>query len=134
MTHPQSEDDLKREAAVLGVRSVADGMIVGLGTGSTSAWAVRILGERVTDLEDRLEMQTFQSVTARLAATLLRLAGETDEVKGASHQQIAETIGASRETVTRALGDFKSQGLVEIGRGRVQLKDKAGLEELIDAE
>ena len=95
---------------------------------------IRILAARVSDLEDRLEMQAFQSVTSRLAATLIRLAGEADEVKGASHQQIAETIGASRETVTRALGDFKSQGLVELSRGRIEIRDKTGLSELIEAE
>jgi CRP/FNR family transcriptional regulator, cyclic AMP receptor protein len=95
---------------------------------------IRILAARVTDLEDRLEMQAFQSVTSRLAATLIRLSGETTEIKGASHQQIAETIGASRETVTRALGDFRSQGLVELGRGRIEIRDKAGLRALIDAE
>lgn len=95
---------------------------------------IRILAARVTELEDRLEMQAFQSVTSRLAATLIRLAGETAEIKGASHQQIAETIGASRETVTRALGDLKSQGLVELARGRIEIRDKTGLRDLIDTE
>jgi CRP-like cAMP-binding protein len=95
---------------------------------------IRILAARVTDLEDRLEMQAFQSVTSRLAATLIRLAGESEEIKGASHQQIAETIGASRETVTRALGDFKAQGLVELARNRIEIRNKAGLRDFIDTE
>lgn len=95
---------------------------------------IRILATRVSELEDRLEMQAFQSVTSRLAAILIRLAGDTAEIRGASHQQIAETIGASRETVTRALGDFKSQGLVELARGHIEIRDKAGLRQLIEAE
>jgi CRP-like cAMP-binding protein len=57
-------------------------------------------------------------------------AGAGDEVAGASHQQIAETIGASRETVTRALGDFRAQGLIELGRSHILIRDRAGLQGL----
>jgi CRP/FNR family transcriptional regulator, cyclic AMP receptor protein len=88
---------------------------------------VHVLARRVSDLEKRLEMQAFQTVTERLAATLLRMAGVGDEVAGTSHQQIAETIGASRETVTRALGDFRAQGLIELGRSHILIRDRAGL-------
>ncbi|HEX7880136.1 MAG TPA: ribose-5-phosphate isomerase RpiA [Candidatus Eisenbacteria bacterium] len=47
MTTPISANELKRQAALLGIESVKDGMVVGLGTGSTAEWAVRLLGERV---------------------------------------------------------------------------------------
>ncbi|MES3109041.1 ribose-5-phosphate isomerase RpiA [Sphingomonas aurantiaca] len=40
-------DDNKKAAAVAAVAEVADGMLVGLGTGSTAAFAIRALGERV---------------------------------------------------------------------------------------
>ena len=40
-------DDDKKAAAVAAVAEVADGMLVGLGTGSTAAFAIRALGERV---------------------------------------------------------------------------------------
>jgi CRP/FNR family cyclic AMP-dependent transcriptional regulator len=88
------------------------------------------LASRVHDLESRLEMQAFQSVPERLAATLLRLAGDGSEINGASHQQIGETIGASRETVTRTLGDFRSRGLIELGRNHIVIKDREQLDEL----
>jgi ribose 5-phosphate isomerase A len=41
-------DDDKKAAAVAAVAEVRDGMLVGLGTGSTAAFAIRALGERVT--------------------------------------------------------------------------------------
>ena len=40
-------DDDKMAAAVAAVAEVRDGMLVGLGTGSTAAFAIRALGERV---------------------------------------------------------------------------------------
>jgi ribose 5-phosphate isomerase len=42
-------DDDKKAAAVAAVQEVRAGMLVGLGTGSTAAFAIRALGERVAD-------------------------------------------------------------------------------------
>ena len=88
---------------------------------------IHLLAFRNAELEERLERQAFQSVHERLAAMLLKLAGDGTEIKDVSHHQIGETIGASRETVTRALGDFRGQGLIELGRSRIEIKDRDGL-------
>ncbi len=95
---------------------------------------IHALSERVAELERRLEMQAYQPVTERLASTLLRLAGEGTVISGASHQQIAETIGASRETVTRALGDLRTQGLIDVSRSRIAIHDRAGLARVAHTE
>ena len=42
-------DDDKKAAAVAAVAEVRDGMLVGLGTGSTAAFAIRAIGERVSE-------------------------------------------------------------------------------------
>ena len=42
-------DELKRQAALAALRDVKDGMIVGLGTGSTASHFIRELGKRVAD-------------------------------------------------------------------------------------
>jgi len=94
---------------------------------------VHLLATRNAELEERLERQAFQSVHERLAAILLRLAGDGSEIEDVSHQQIAESIGASRETVTRALGDFRSQGFIELGRSHISIKDRDGLVDLAQA-
>jgi len=91
---------------------------------------VHLLATRNAELEERLERQAFQSVHERLAAILLRLADDANEIRDVSHQQIGETIGASRETVTRALGDFRSQGWIEIGRSRIVVLNRRGIESL----
>jgi len=44
-----SMDDLKRHAAIAALDAVKDGMIVGLGTGSTASHFIRELGVRVKD-------------------------------------------------------------------------------------
>lgn len=48
-----------------------------------------------------------------------------------THEEIAQMIGASRETVTRLFADFKKEGLLQIKGSSVTIKDKRGLEQLL---
>ena len=97
---------------------------------------VEALGERVSDLESRLEEIAFKSIPARLASLLLRLADEQDrgdEVIGYTHQDLGEMLGTYRETITQTLNDFKSADLIEISRKRVKIVDKEKLEFLSES-
>jgi ribose 5-phosphate isomerase A len=61
-----NEIELKRQAAALGIAAVSNGMVVGLGTGSTAEQAVRLLGERVA-AGLRIQGVPTSEATARLA-------------------------------------------------------------------
>ena len=88
------------------------------------------MGDRVSQLEARLENIAFKSIPARLADLLLRLANEAggSEVRGYTHQDISEMLGTYRETITQTLNDFKVKGLIEIGRKRIVLLDRSTLQ------
>ena len=95
--------------------------------------AIRLLetvGQRLLEAEAVIEDFAFKGVPARLAILLLRLSGHdgVDEVRGYSHQDLAEMIGSYRETVTATLDDFKRRGLVTVGRRHIQLLDRPGLQ------
>jgi CRP/FNR family transcriptional regulator len=47
-----------------------------------------------------------------------------------THQELAERLGTSREIVSRILGSFELQGLVELGRRQIQLLDPRALLEI----
>ena len=49
-----------------------------------------------------------------------------------THREIAEMIGASRETVTRLFASFKRDRLVEFRGSTLIIANKAGLEKLLD--
>jgi CRP/FNR family cyclic AMP-dependent transcriptional regulator len=89
-------------------------------------------GKRLRDAEKRLEDMAFKSIPARLASLLLRMSAEqrSDEVVGMTHQDLAETVGTYRETATQVLNDMKADGLIEIGRKRIKILDRARLEVL----
>jgi len=48
-----------------------------------------------------------------------------------THEEIAQMIGASRETVTRLFADFKKKNLLQTKGSTLTIKDKLGLEQLV---
>src|SRR5215471_4980533 len=94
---------------------------------------IEVLGRRLALCEARLEEMAYRSVPARIAAVLLRLSQEhQDEVVTITHQELGDMIGALRESVTKVLDEFQREGLVELSRGRVILRDAAGLQSRLD--
>ena len=92
---------------------------------------VEVMGNRLTQLESRLEDIAFKSIPARLAALLLSLdkeQGESGVVKGFTHQDFSEMLATYRETITQTLNDLKVDGVVDIGRKKVFLLDKQALQ------
>lgn len=80
------------------------------------------------------------SAPEKLARMLLEWsAGATDKGPGAeikmplTHEEIAELIGSSRETVTRTLSEFKSKRLLSLKGSRLMIWNRAGLENFVSA-
>jgi CRP-like cAMP-binding protein len=96
---------------------------------------LEITGRRLNDAEARLEDMAFKGIPARLASLLLRLSAERNspDITGLTHQDLAETIGTYRETATQVLNDMKAQGLIEIGRKRITIKDPERLAEVANS-
>jgi CRP-like cAMP-binding protein len=92
------------------------------------------LGRRLKDAEARLEEIGFKGIPARLATLLLQTSEEQggDTITGLPHQDLGERIGTYRETTTQTLNGFKSQGLIAIGRKRITILDREGLQRLAD--
>jgi ribose 5-phosphate isomerase A len=119
-----SLDDEKRLAAIAAVDLVQDGMVLGLGTGSTAAHAVRALGERVRAGLKIVGVPTSEA-TARLARELgielrdLDAVGQldltidgTDEIDGNFHMikgggaaLLREKLVASASTQVAIIAD-----------------------------
>jgi len=89
------------------------------------------------------EMRTIglsRSAAEKLARFLLDLCANHDEEKGEvkltltlTHEEIAQMIGASRETVTRLFADFKKKHFLQVKGSTLIIKNKAGLESVVDA-
>ena len=88
---------------------------------------LEVMGKRMMQAEQQLEEVAFKGMIPRLASLLLREA-EGDEVKGLTHQDIAERLGAYRETTTNALNELKKAGIITLGRKHVVIKNRKRLE------
>lgn len=88
---------------------------------------VGLLSKRLHEAENKLEQMAFTPVPERVARLLLTLA-QGNEVPGYSHQELADMIGTSRETVSRALVDLKIAGIIGIDRRCIQLLDTRALQ------
>ena len=78
------------------------------------------------------------SVSEKLARLLLEWASDGDETKegirikvSLTHEEIAQLIGTSRETVTRVLGEFREKDLAQLRGSTLLIRNRAALERLI---
>jgi len=60
--------------------------------------------------------------------------GETRITVTLTHKEIAERIGASRETVTRLFANFKREQLVEVHGPSIVITNRTGLQRLVGAQ
>jgi len=94
------------------------------------SWSItRMIGLRRRRIERRLKNLLFLSNRDRLCHLLLELA-ERHGVAGPegtrlqinlSHQNLANVIGSTRETVTVILGELQAEGLLHLGRRKIVL-------------
>lgn len=87
------------------------------------AYVLGLFAERMADLTALIEAVAFQRLDGRLAAALL---GHGAQVR-ATHQTLADELGTVREMVTRLLHRFEREGLVELSRECITIRDSAGL-------
>jgi CRP/FNR family transcriptional regulator, cyclic AMP receptor protein len=93
---------------------------------------------RIRSLTERtIEMATL-SVEQRVGAYLLRLAAGQGTVSAGSviapaptHAEIAGSIGANREMVSRSISRLTRQGIIAAARQRIEIVDPAALAELL---
>jgi CRP-like cAMP-binding protein len=88
---------------------------------------IELLCERFRWMSDRMEEAVLLPLPQRLARRLLALSDDYGAELWVSQDELAIFVGATREAVNRQLQAWKRKGLLEIGRSRIRLLDKAGL-------
>jgi len=98
------------------------------------AWALLVeLSRRLRRADEQIGSLVLLDVDGRIARLLLDAAAEAGGSaieKRLTHQTIAQMIGASRETVSRAMRNFQDQGLIRVEHRQISIGNRAGLERL----
>lgn len=98
----------------------------------------RLLAGRRRDLENKLETLVFRDVTSKLAELLLQLGAEygVEDSRGTlvalkiTHQELANLIGSTRETVSLTLSQFKKKKFIATEGRKVIIADSESLKAL----
>ncbi len=97
---------------------------------------LRLLADRLRSTTRLHVEQRGADLVRRVARRLAEMAGPDGDGPGPpvalriSQADLADWVNANRETTTRALGRLRDLGLIETGRGRIDVVDLAGLHAL----
>ncbi|GIO14826.1 cyclic nucleotide-binding protein [Cohnella xylanilytica] len=99
--------------------------------------------ERLNNANQQIYDMTFLSVRARIIKRLLSLqAQQPGSASGResqlplriTHQQLADMVGAVRETVSKIIQELQDEGLIRIERRMIRLAEPARLEKKLQEE
>lgn len=83
----------------------------------------KVLGEKIVDLQDRLEEQILNNTYEQIIKLLIRLAQNHGQERGDgtillksefTNKDLANMIGTTRETISRTLTKMKKEDLIEV--------------------
>ncbi|MDP9240719.1 MAG: Crp/Fnr family transcriptional regulator [Actinomycetota bacterium] len=128
------------------VTAVTDGCLARLRQDSLRPWMhdrpeiaeqlLRVLARRLRRTNDALADLIFTDVPGRVAKALLEMAerfgtpepdGQTRVTHDLTQEELAQLVGASRETVNKALADFAGRGWLRLEGKSVVLLDEQRL-------
>ena len=81
-----------------------------------------LLSDRLSTVMTVVDEVVFQRMDRRVASLLLTKSKIQHPIQ-ITHQEIAAELGSSREVISRILEDFSQRGIVESGRGTIEILD-----------
>ncbi len=86
----------------------------------------------ITEVVQLASRVSFDHLDRRLAMAIAKLSVAQAEprVLRYTHQEIANELGTTREVASRLLKHFERSGVIRLGRGSIEILDRAGLEKL----
>lgn len=124
---PRSADAVAVEAAELFVVRRRDMLDLVGRRADLAMGVIELLCERLRFTSTRLEETVLMPLPARIARRLLALAEDFGSEIHVSQDEIADFAGTTRETVNRQLQAWRRQGVLDLHRNRVIVRDTAAL-------
>mgnify|MGYP001301198620 CR=1 FL=1 len=92
------------------------------------------------ELQEKLQSLSGQDVKHRVLSFLLKLAEQHGEIKGnkitinlpMTHQEFANSVGTTRETINRLLNQLGKENILETNRNRIVIIDLEALKQQRD--
>lgn len=94
---------------------------------------LKVMVQRLRRADAKIGGLVLLDVNGRVARLLLDLADESGGpriTRKLTHHTIAQMIGSSRETVSRAMRELVERGLIDVTRREITIRDREGLSSL----
>ncbi|NWG25660.1 MAG: Crp/Fnr family transcriptional regulator [Pseudorhodoplanes sp.] len=88
---------------------------------SVSLRLIELLCQRIRWTSERMEEASLLPLNVRLARRLVSLAADFGSEVHISQEQLGQYVGAARESVNRQLQEWRKQGILELGRSRIDI-------------
>ncbi|MBN9006031.1 MAG: Crp/Fnr family transcriptional regulator [Rhizobiales bacterium] len=88
---------------------------------------IELLCQRIRWISERMEESVLQPLPVRMARRLCALADDYGSEVHISQEQLGVYVGAARESVNRQLQQWRKDGILDLQRGRILLKNMSRL-------
>jgi CRP/FNR family transcriptional regulator len=100
-------------------------------TPSIAVKTLGVLGDKIRELQEKIQEMSGQDVNQRAVSLLVKLAEQHGVNKNGhihievplTHQEFASTVGTSRETINRLLNHLRKEQIIDVERSRVIVLD-----------
>ena len=121
------------EKSLLGRMVGAEFMEMVLARRETSAFMLRLLGERVVEDAKRISNLIVLDALRRAAAEILeRMSKGGAVVEVPDRVDLAARLGMTRETLAKQLSELRRRGLIRIDGNKIHVLDAAQLAEIVE--
>lgn len=108
-----------------------------MSTPSIAIKMMRVMGDKIRELQEKLQVLSGQDVKHRVLSFLLQLAEQHGDMKEnkitinlpMTHQEFANAIGTTRESINRLLNQLNKDELLKIDRNRIVIIDLEALKQ-----
>lgn len=95
-------------------------------------YSYKMTVQRFSDVMWAMQQILFMSFDKRLAGFIIAESERNgSDVINLTHEEIAVYIASAREVVSRMLKYFENEGYIQLFRGKIKIRDKNKLEELL---
>ncbi|MGD8190978.1 Crp/Fnr family transcriptional regulator [Brevibacillus ginsengisoli] len=107
-----------------------------LETPTIAVKVMRVMGEKIRDLQTKLQEFVTHDINHRVISFLFRLAQEHGSQNKEqiiinlplTHQEFANMVGTTRETVNRIFNQLKKEGIISMNRKKIVILDPKALQ------
>ncbi|MCR2822541.1 Crp/Fnr family transcriptional regulator [Lederbergia panacisoli] len=112
-----------------------------MNTPSIGIKMMRVMGDIIMELQQRLQVLSGKDVKQRALSFLLRLAEQHGVEKEENtiiinvpmtHQEFANSVGTTRETINRLLNQLGKDNILKVDRNRIVITDVEALKEQME--